>query len=155
MSKNDPPQVFIGYVSAYGNTERLADAVAEAVRAAGLDVTLMNVSEKDPLDVVQNIDRADGVLLGSPTINRDVLKPVWDVLSSVSAYRNKGKIAGAFGSYGWSGEAVQMIEDRLKSLGLKIVGPGFRTKLVPDASALTAAREYGQLFAAALQQSRR
>jgi flavorubredoxin len=144
---NDPQRIFVGYVSAYGNTGKIAQVMASAAKEAGLSVTMMDVSESEPADVIAHIDQSDAVLLGSPTINRDALKPVWDVLISMSALKNRGKLAGAFGSYGWSGEAVKMINDRLKSLGLKIVEPGFRTKLVPDAAALAEAAEYGRLFA--------
>ena len=144
---NDPKKVFIGYVSAYGNTGKIAEVLAAEIRSSGLDVTLMEVSQSPLADVVAEIDRCDALLLGSPTINRDALKPVWDVLASISAPKNKAKLAGAFGSYGWSGEAVGMITDRFKSLGLQVVEPGFRTKFVPDASALAEAAEYGRLFA--------
>ncbi len=150
---NDPKKVFVGYVSAYGNTGRIAEVLAEEIRNAGLDVTLMEISENRLSDVVAQIDRSDALLLGSPTINRDALKPVWDVLTSLSAPKNKAKPAGAFGSYGWSGEAVGMINDRLNSLGLRVVEPGVRIKLVPDASALAQAAEYGQLFAESVKKA--
>lgn len=147
---NDPKKLAIAYVSAYGNTERLAEEIAEGARAAGLAVTMLDASKESMATVIEHIDAADAVLLGSPTINRDVLLPVWEVLARISAFKNKGKPAGAFGSYGWSGEAVPMIEERLRSLGLKVAEPGFSAKLVPDATALAQAREYGQRFAASV-----
>lgn len=151
LYSNDPPRVFVGFVSAYGNTGRIAKAMATAMQEAGLHVTLTDITEGELADVIAHIDQSDAVLLGSPTINRDVLKPVWEVLTSMSALKNRGKLAGAFGSYGWSGEAVKMINDRFRSLGLKFVEPGFRTKFVPDASALAEAAEYGRLFAATVK----
>jgi flavorubredoxin len=147
---NDPQKVFVGYVSAYGNTGQIARVLAQSAKDAGLDVTVMDVSEEPLPEVIDHIDRSDAVLVGSPTINRDVLKPVWDVLTSISALKNRGKPAGAFGSYGWSGEAVKMINDRFKRLGFKVVEPGVRAKLVPDAASLAEAAEFGKLFAEAV-----
>lgn len=153
LERNDPKKVFIAYVSAYGNTRRMGEEMARAIQDEGLDVEMLDVSE-NPLDlVIGKVDKADGLLFGSPTINRDVLKPVWDVLTTMSVFKNRGKLAAAFGSYGWSGEGVGMIEDRLKSMGVKISEPGLRTKLIPNEEALKEAYDFGRRFAQALKKN--
>ena len=68
---------------------------------------------------IELIEKSRGFLIGSPTINQDAVKPAWDVLSLVSPIVNRGKVAAAFGSFGWSGEGVPMMTERLKSLKLK------------------------------------
>jgi flavorubredoxin len=145
-----PKRLTVAYVSAYGNTEMLAREIAEGA-GADLAITMLDISKESPETVIGHIDSSDAILLGSPTINRDAMPPVWDVLARVSAFKNKGKPAGAFGSYGWSGEAVPMIMERLRSLGLKVVEPGLQAKLVPNAEELAQAREYGQRFAASVR----
>ena len=66
------------------------------------------------------IEEADGLAFGSPTINADAVRPIWDVLSSLTTVNVKGKLGAACGSYGWSGEAVRLIEDRLRGLKMRV-----------------------------------
>jgi NADH oxidase (H2O-forming) len=145
-----PKRVFIGYASAYGYTRKIAEAMAKGIEDKGLHVDLYDVSIVDQAEVFKKIEAAQGILLGSPTLNRDVIKPVWEVLVGISVIRNKGKLAGAFGSYGWSGEAVKIIEERLKNLQLKVLEPGIRINFQPSEANLAECREYGQRFAEAL-----
>lgn len=148
LDKNDPKKIFIGYVSAYGNTKRIGEAIAEGIKAEGdFDIEMLDISQNDISEIIPKIDRSDAILLGSPTINRDALEPVWRLMSYINAFKNKGKLSAAFGSYGWSGEAVGMIEGRLKSLGLKVISPGYRVKLVPNAEELNGAKDFGRNFA--------
>lgn len=118
---NHPKKIFIGYVSCYGYTRQLAEKICQVCIQNGLQVEVDDLSEIAPDLAVQKIHRADAIALGSPTLNRDVLKPVWDVLTSISAYTERGKKAVAFGSFGWSGEAVPYIAERLKNLGFQVV----------------------------------
>lgn len=143
----------VAYVSAYGNTGRLAAAIAEGLKERGVEPLLFDLVKSDTRAAVAAIDAADGVLIGSPTLNRDAVKPVWLLLADVSAIVNRGKPAAAFGTYGWSGEAVKLIEDRLAGLQLKVVQPGLRVNFVPSEAQLAEAREFGRKFAAALPES--
>jgi hypothetical protein len=93
------------------------------------------------------IEEADGLAFGSPTINGDAVKPVWDLLSSLTTVNVKGKLGAAFGSYGWSGEAVRLIEDRLRGLKLRVPVEGLRIKLVPDRRELGACHDLGEQLA--------
>ena len=81
---------------------------------------------------VITLEESDGILIGTPTINADAPKPVWDLLSCMMLLEKRGKTGGAFGSYGWSGEAVEMILHRLKSLNFKVppLEP-MKIKLIP------------------------
>jgi len=83
----------------------------------------------------------------------DAVKPVWDVLATMGTRLVRGKKAGAFGSYGWSGEAVQMIESRLKDLALDVFRGGLQVNFAPDEDAFTACRNFGRDFAAAVKES--
>lgn len=139
------------YMSSYGNTARMAEEISEgADEIDGVRVSLYDLEggEVDPF--VDLIEEADALLFGSPTINGDAVKPVWELLSSLAVVNLKGKLGGAFGSYGWSGEAVRMIEDRMRGLKMRIPYEGIRVKLIPTEEELQSCREFGQQIAATL-----
>ena len=93
------------------------------------------------------IEEADGLAFGSPTINGDAVKPVWDLLSSLVSIKVSDKLGAAFGSYGWSGEAINMIEDRLRGLKLRVPVKGVRAKLIPTEEELERCRDLGKQLA--------
>lgn len=119
------------YITAYGNTGKMANYLAEEINKKGIKAEAHEITKMNMDEVVNAISNADGVLIGSPTINQDAVKPVWDVLSLVCPITNRGKAAAAFGSYGWSGEGVPMMMGRLKSLKFKTTDEGLRFKFVP------------------------
>ena len=140
--------VVIPYVSAYGYTELLAEKIAEGVASVdGVDALRYNLLETDQARVVADIGRAQGLLLGSPTILSEALKPVWDLTSCLFPAIHKGKLASAFGSYAWSGEAVPHLLERLRQLKMRVPDEGFRVRLRPSDADLQAAFDYGAAFA--------
>jgi flavorubredoxin len=137
--------LLVFYISAYGNTERMAQAVGEGAReAGGVHVSLYDLAGAEVGSLVDLIENADGLAIGSPTINGDAVKPVWDLLSSLTLVNLHGKLGAAFGSYGWSGEAVQLIEDRLRGLKLRVPKKGLRLKLIPTDAELQQCRAFGR-----------
>jgi len=141
------PILAIYYLSSYGNTAKMAESVAAGARAVGVTVELMDITGVEIGKMMDLVEKAAGIAIGSPTINGDAIKPVWDLLSSLATIKLKGKVAAAFGSYGWSGEAVPMICERLKSLRFKVVEAGVKAHLVVDDADLQNCYEYGQLIA--------
>lgn len=133
-------QIF--YISAYGNTEMVAHYFREAIEKTGIKAEVHEITACTMEELVTLVDRASGILIGSPTINQDAVEPAWDLLAHVSAIVNRGKIAGAFGSYGWSGEGVDMLTARLKSLKFKTIEPGFKVNFVPSEAELKLADEF-------------
>jgi flavorubredoxin len=143
--------LLIFYMSAYGSTERMAQAIAEGAEATGgVRVSLYDLEGGETGPFVDLIEAADGLVFGSPTINGDAVKPVWDLLSSLALVGLQGKLGAAFGSYGWSGEAVGMIEDRLRGLKLRVPVPGLKLKLIPTDDELADCRDFGVQLAEAL-----
>lgn len=126
--------VQIFYVSAYGNTEAVGKYLATKINERGIKAEAHEITSMDLSHIIELIEKASGVMIGSPTINQDAVKPAWDVLSLVCPITNRGKAAGAFGSYGWSGEGVAMLTERLKSLKFKVVPEGLRVNFVPNSS---------------------
>ena len=136
------------YISAYGNTRHMAEALAAGADGiAGVRVSLYDLEGGEAGIFTDLVEEADGLAFGSPTINGDAVKPIWDLLSSLTTVNVKGKLGAAFGSYGWSGEAVRLIEDRLRGLKLRVPVEGLRLKLVPDARELEQCRGLGETLA--------
>ena len=146
---NDPKKIFIGYVSCYGYTKALAQEIFESAQAAGLSVEIADISDIGADAAAERIHCADAFAIGSPTLNRDALKPAWDVLTSLCPMIVKGKKAVVFGSFGWSGEALKYMEQRLKNLEVNVVGTA-AAKLKPNEKELDAAKEAGRLLAEAI-----
>jgi len=143
--------LIVFYMSAYGSTARMAEAVcAGAESVPGVRVSLYDLEGGESEPFVDLIEAADALALGSPTVNGDAVKPVWDLLSSLAVVNLKGKIGAAFGSYGWSGEAVPMIEDRMRGLKMRVPVSGLRVKLIPTTDELAESRDFGRRLASAL-----
>ncbi len=140
--------VFIPYVSAYGNTEQIAKNIKEGIQSVGdIDVEIMDVEMADISDVSEKIEKSTAIIIGSPTINQNTLPPIYKVFAVINPITNRGKLAGAFGSYGWSGEAVKIIQENMKNLKLKVYDEeGLKIHFIPFEEALQKAKEYGQGF---------
>ncbi|VYU59566.1 MBL fold metallo-hydrolase [Clostridium tertium] len=139
--------VTIPYVSAYGYTESLAKEIARGIEAAGnIEVRLFNIIHHEIGDIVNSIGESEGLLCGSPTIVGELLEPVRDVLSKLNPVVHGGKLCAAFGSYGWSGEAIPRMEARLKELNMKSYGPSLKINFKPSDDELNEAFEYGLGF---------
>ncbi|MBM6744092.1 FAD-dependent oxidoreductase [Drancourtella massiliensis] len=152
VNPNPKKTVIMPYVSAYGYTKSLAEKIAEGIRASGdIDVRAYDMVEADQAKVLEELGFADGILLGSPTIVGEALKPIWDLTTSIFAGTHGGKLASAFGSYGWSGEAVPHLIERLKQLNMKVT-EGFRVRFKPDENQLQDAFDYGFNFGCLLQE---
>ncbi len=146
VNPNQRKTVIMPYVSAYGYTGMLAEKIAEGVRDSGeIDVRIYDMVEADAAKVNEELLFADGILLGTPTIVGEALKPIWDLTLGMFPATHGGKYAGAFGSYGWSGEGVPNITQRLKQLKMK-VSEGFRVRFKPSEADLVSAYEYGYQF---------
>ena len=122
---------FVVYASAYGCTRTLAEAAAKALEGEGYAVTTADVTVVPYAECVKLAHEADVLLVGSPTINRAAPKAVWDVLTSIDPINLKGKAAGAFGAYGWSGEAAPMLHTFLKGLRYAAPEAPFRVLFTP------------------------
>lgn len=148
--ENHPKKVLIAYVSAYGYTRKLAEALAEGAQSAGAEVELVDIIKKDMGATSAALHEADGIMLGSPTINRDALAPVMNLCNTIDAISNRGKLCFVFGSYGWSGEAVATVSKRIETLGLKLYGEGMRVNFKPTEDDLVKAKQTGEEFVKAL-----
>ncbi len=136
----------IFYVSAYGYTRKLAEVLCEALIENGVQAESFDVIDHDYGFLREKLEQADALLFGSPTINRDAVKPIWDMLSMVDPISNKGKPCAVFGSYGWSGEACGMLADRIRGLKLTLVGEPLKFVFRPSEEDYNSVKQYAADF---------
>lgn len=136
--------LLIFYISSYGNTRKMAEAVYQgAMQVDNVLVSLYDLEGGEIAPFVDLIEEADGLIFGTPTINGDAVKPIWDLLSSLAVVNLKTKLGGVFGSYGWTGEGVRMVEDRLRGLKLRVPISGLRVKLIPTDEEILQCEAFG------------
>lgn len=140
------------YCTAYGNTEKIANSIREGILSVlpNAECVCFNLIENDMGQMHGLINAADAVAIGSPTINREAVPPVWILLAGVDAINSGKKPALVFGSYGWTGEAVPNLIQRLTALKMKVFGEGMKVAFVPSEEDLKKAFELGQEFAKSL-----
>ncbi len=143
-------KIILFYISPHGNTEKMAAAVAKGAADAGVEVISKHINHLSAAETRDLLESGDALIFGTPTINRDLPKPMWDVLAYLSTVRLKTNIAGVFGSYGWSGEACKLAEERLKGLNFKLPVPFVRAPFTPRAEALEQCEALGRGIAEAV-----
>jgi NADH oxidase (H2O-forming) len=139
-------RVVVAYISAYGYTKTMAEKIAEGILLAGdFQVELVDIENILLGELEEKIVLADALLVGSPTINQNTLLPVYKLFSVINPIRDKGKPAAVFGSYGWSGEAVKMIEDHLSNLKMKVTN-SLSSKFYPSGEKADELIRFGREF---------
>jgi len=145
-------RVLVAYISAYGYTGEMARLVAKGLMKTGnVEVDLLDIENILLGDLEEHVVKADGIIVGSPTINQNTLLPVYKLFAVINPIRDKGKPAAAFGSFGWSGEAVKLIEDHLRNLKLKVVGEGQAARFLPNSQEADRLISFGEEFVQTLQ----
>jgi flavorubredoxin len=140
-------RVLLAYVSAYGYTEEMARKISEGLKLAGdFEIDMVDIENILLGDLEEKIVMSNAILIGSPTINQNTLLPVYKMFSLINPIRDKGKPAAVFGSFGWSGEAVKLIEDHLKNLKLAIFADGIAEKFYPYNGKAERLRDFGKAF---------
>ncbi len=137
--------VFIPYVSAYHNTGKMAGAIRDGILSAGdFEVEVADIETMSLGDLDQRVSRSSAIVVGCPTINQNILLPVYRLFAVISPIRDNRKLAGSFGSYGWSGEAGKIINATLSNLKLNVLGDGVFVKFTPHEDEFALCRNYGK-----------
>lgn len=145
-------KVVVVYDTMWESTKKMAEGMAEGIMNQGLEAKLYRLSTSDRSDVITELLEAKGILVGSSTINRDILPTVAPFLEDLKGLKPKRKIAGAFGSYGWSGGAVEKIKESLKEAGIEVIDD-LAFKYVPDSEEIKKCFEFGERFAIKIKQA--
>jgi flavorubredoxin len=136
----------------WGSTDKLARSAAEGLTAAGVETVVMPLRGNHRSDVATELLEAGALLVGSSTLNKQLFPTVADVLSYLKGLRRKNLVGAAFGSYGWAGESLKLVQDSLTEMGVATVEP-VKCQYVPDAAALEAAYVMGQKVASKLKEA--
>jgi flavorubredoxin len=134
----------IVYDTMWHSTEAMAKAIAEGLINEGVSVKLRNLRVNHRSEVMSEILDAKALLFGSATFNNGMLPLVADILCYVKGLRPMNRIGTAFGSYGWSGEAVKLITQAMEEMKIELVDPGLRVKFAPTDEDLQRCVELGQ-----------
>lgn len=138
------------YSTMWHSTEKMATAIADGLRSAGTQVKVMSLEANTRSDVATEILCAGALVVGSPTINNQMYPAVADVLCYLKGLRPKNLLGAAFGSFGWSGEAVAQINEQFAAMKLELAAEGLKLKYVPSDADLEKCFGYGAAIGAVL-----
>jgi len=145
-------QVTIVYDTMWEGTKMMAEAIADGIGRVSKNTALKlyNAGKTDKNDIVTEIFKSKAVLFGSPTVNKGILAPLSGMLHEVKGLAFKNKKAAVFGTYGWSGESVEVLGKMVEEAGFEVVQAGLKQMWFPDDANLTDCREFGSVFASKL-----
>jgi flavorubredoxin len=132
------------YDTMWQSTEKMAEAIAAGINKEGVPTKPLHLRKWHRSEVMTEVFDAKAVVVGGPTLNNGLFPSLADFLSYMKGLKPLNKIGAAFGSYGWSGEAVKMITQELESMKFNIIDAGLRIQYVPDKEALDSCYAYGR-----------
>ena len=141
------------YTSAYGNTGLMANAIAQGLSETDVQVMSLNCEIAPPDEITAAIELCDGFIIGSPTLGGHAPTQIQTALGLILSGASKTKLAGVFGSYGWSGEAVDVLESKLLNAGYPLGFSTLRCKFTPTDEVLQTCETSGMEFAKVLRKS--
>lgn len=118
------------YSTMTGNTKKLAEKLLLGLEDKGINTEVINVSKDFDMDSIKSsIESADLLLFGSSTRYADMVGGIEEVLKGVKDMDLQNKVGAAFGTYGWSGEAVEVVNDYLKEMNIKLLDSSYMIKV--------------------------
>jgi flavorubredoxin/flavin reductase (DIM6/NTAB) family NADH-FMN oxidoreductase RutF len=155
QQKGKELSVALIYASAYGNTATIAQTLAHGITKAGIAVESINAEQTAPEEIKAALEKSAGFLIGSPTLGGHAPTQIQTALGIILSTASKTQLAGVFGSFGWSGEAIDLLESKLKDGGYSLAFDPIRVKFKPTESTLQYCEEIGTDFAQALKKVKR
>lgn len=146
-------QITLIYDTMWNGTKRMAEYIARGIQEVDDKVTvkLYNGSMSDKNDMITEVFKSKGILVGSPTINKGILSVLAGLLEEIRGLGFKQKKAAAFGTYGWSGESVRMLTEGLQTAGFEVLNDGLKALWNPDEKSLEDCVTFGREFAEAFK----
>ncbi|ABX07978.1 diflavin flavoprotein [Prochlorococcus marinus] len=148
-------KVVLLFASAYGNTASIADSLAKGINSTGVKVDSLNCEFTPANELVQAIKEADAYLIGSPTLGGHAPTPIVAALGTLLAEGDRQKPVGIFGSYGWSGEALDLLENKLRDGGFEFGFNPIKIKFSPNNNIIKTLEETGTQFGRQLLKEQR
>lgn len=141
----------IAYDTMWHSTEKMALSIADGLIDAGVSVRIMHVKENHHSRVMSELFDAAAFLVGSPTHNNGILPGMADLLTYVKGLRPQNKVGACFGSFGWSGECVNILGEWLKTMKMDVIEPGLKVKNAPDHAVFSQCYDLGTRVAEAIK----
>lgn len=145
------PKALVIYDTMWHSTEMMAKAVADGLIENGISTKMLDLSVNHRSDIITELLDAKAIILGSPTLNNGMLPRMADMTCYMKGLRPANKVGAAFGSYGWSGEAVRLLTKVLEEMKVKVVHPGVSLQYVPNHDGLRSCVELGREVAKAIK----
>ncbi|MFC1884191.1 FprA family A-type flavoprotein [Thermodesulfobacteriota bacterium] len=150
-SKQEPKRkALVIYDTMWHSTEVMAEEIVSALGEEGVVAIPMHLRANHRSDVITEVMGAGAIIVGSPTLNNGLFPTVSDFLTYMKGLKPLNKIGAAFGSFGWSGEAVGLINKELEAMKFNVIDEGVKNQYVPDDKSLDACRELAKKIAKAL-----
>lgn len=147
-SGNTPASVVVIYDSIWNGTEKMAKAICEGIEQEKLPYKLFSAATSDLNDVMTEILKCRGIIVGCPTLNNNIMPSIAPYLEEIRGLRFPKKVGAAFGTYGWSGEGVKRIEESLEKSNIKVIQPGLKIQFAPSTQEdINKCIEFGRNFA--------
>lgn len=142
-------QITLVYDSMWHATRKMAEAISAGIKSVDDTVTvkLYNAAKTDKNDIITELFKSKAFLFGSSTVNKGIMHATAGILEMIKGIGFKNKKVAAFGSYGWSGEHIDVLEENLKKTKLELVQPGIKVLWNPDEEGLKECFEFGKSFA--------
>jgi flavorubredoxin len=140
------------YDTMWHSTQAMADEIAAGIANEGVSVRPIHIRSSHRSEIMTEVLDAAAVVVGSPTLNNQLFPTVSDFLVYMKGLKPLNKIGAAFGSYGWSGEAVKLINKELQDMKFDVIDPGIRIQYVPENKGLEACFELGQKIGQAVNE---
>ncbi len=147
------PRALVVYETMWGSTAGMARAIVEGIASAGIEVQLYAVPQQDITTIVGALLEAKGIVVGSATHNRRPLLNISALVEDLIGLKPVKKIGAAFGSHGWGGGAVPLLEKGLQEAGVEVVQEGLALAWRPSAEELARAAAFGQAFGQRVRQA--
>ncbi len=139
-------KVLIVYETMWGATEKMAKAILEGVKDNGVEVKLYDITVSDRTEIITELLDAKGLIVGSSTHDNNILPTIAGFLDFVKGLKIKNRYGAAFGSYGWSGESVKIVEEILRLSGIEIIVPSISIKYMPSEEDIKLCYTFGENF---------
>ena len=149
-TQSPPNNVVIIYNSMWGATHKMAEFIGKGIGEAGLSYKIYNIATADRNDVLAEVFKSKGILLGSSTVNNGLLTSLMPLLEDLIGLKFTNRVGAAFGSYGWSGESTSVLNEYLQKAKIKVMNEGLKFKYMPDEQDLEQCIQFGNDFAAGI-----
>jgi len=146
-------RILVVYDTMWGSTEKMARAIVDGISSTNVEAKVYRIPSSDRGDIIGDLLEAKGILVGSSTINNGMLPTLAPLLEDLKGLKPRGKIAAAFGSYGWAGGSIKVIEESLRQAGMEIASPSMSVNWVPNKEEIQKCYEFGKSFAAKIASS--